>query len=297
MIRQILNFFPATVIILFAALLGSVLAYLILSTIRVFFPTFVERKALAVHTAYIRILIGIYGIILSFIIILLWQAYLNAQKVVSAEASEFATIVRITNVFDLPTKNKINNSINRYLYTLRYDEWPLMRQGLVSKESEAAVQNIFNVLISIHPRTSEQKTFYQEILNHLNQALVFRRERLFSVNSILPWQLRLIIFMGAILLLIFMCFMESTNRKSHTFMVITLSAVIGAILGIALSLDFPFSGDITVSYDPFAEGILAQFSANKNYIAQKIAWEETGTQFPRFCEAKTFRDLPINTHL
>jgi Protein of unknown function (DUF4239) len=275
MIRELLNILPATVIILLAGVVGSLFAFLILVIVRAFFPTFVEHKELAVHTAYLRILIGIYGVMLSFVIILLWQAYLNAQKVVSAEASEYETIVRITNAFDSSTKNKINNSINRYLYTLRYDEWPLMRQGEVSKESEQAISNIFNVLISIHPRTPDQKTFYQEILNHLNQALVFRRDRLFAVNSILPWQLRVVIFAGAILLLIFMCFMETTNRKSHIFMVLTLSAVIGANLGIAFSLDYPFSGDISVSYDPFAEGILAEFSANKNYVAQKLVAEET----------------------
>lgn len=207
----------------------------------------------------IGILGGVYGIILGFVIVSLWEGFNRAADTVSAEASSFAQIVRDADAFPEQPRARITAAVGEYVRAVREDEWALMRAGESSPRAAQAVDGIFAAVRSYEPEGAVAQTFYTEAVARLNDGLAARRERLNALEPSIPGSLLFMLFSGAIVIIGLMAVMGSRNRRAHLLMMSAVTGIIAFNLVLGITLDYPFSGDISVSDGPFRIGVLQQF--------------------------------------
>ena len=260
-VHDIYNTVPSWVMILSLAVIFMVLAAGIYWLLRHVFPTFTEKRGnLQAHAILVGILASTYGIMLGFIIVILWQASEHVRGTVSAEASELALIVADSYALPAPERQKIFNAVAHYIKIVRTDEWEAMRNAVGGSAKRSFTPGLlFKTMISYQPQTDSQRIFYQEIITHLNKVVAYRRERLDASSSALPATLRTIIVISAMLIIIFICVLQSQRKKPDLLKILLVSAVMAANIGLIFVLDYPFSGDISIDSHAFEQGILADF--------------------------------------
>ena len=136
------------------------------------------------------------------------------------------------------------------------------REGKNSPRAATAVDGIYAALQSYEPRTETQRAFYTGAVARLDDMLAARRTRLEQSESSLPDALRVMMYSGFVIIVTFMAAIGSARRGVQTVMLLGVTAIIAFNLVLATTLDYPFSGDVSVSSEPFTTGVLAQFSVH-----------------------------------
>jgi FtsH-binding integral membrane protein len=72
----------------------------------------------------------------------------------------------------------------------------------------------------------------------------------------LPYLLWIVLIAGAIATITFTYLFETENPKGQIVMVVLFSVLVALILLTVLLMDFPFTGDITISSAPFQQLLL-----------------------------------------
>lgn len=257
--RWLLNHLPTWGIMTLFVIGAMVFAYLAFRLVRRYFPDLGEGEQNEVATLSVEIIGAVYGIILGFVIVALWEGFNRADDNVSAEATSMSQIVRSALVFSPEAKKDVTASVGEYVHAVTDDEWDRMRDGRSSVRAADAIQSIYVALENYEPQTETQKTFYSEAVTRLNEGLSFRRTRLDRVDASIPGALQFMMYAGFVAIVGFMALMHSTRRRGQMIMLLGVTAMIAFILVLATTLDYPFSGDVAVSDEPFRSGALAQF--------------------------------------
>ncbi|CEK11845.1 bestrophin-like domain [Legionella hackeliae] len=201
-----------------------------------------------------------YGVFLGFVIITLWNHYLYVQKNVYQEADDISVVVRYLAVIPPKDRAPMENSLKEYLHAIQTDEWQQMRLGKESDKTWKAVYAMLKTFQNYTPQTAKQGLYYRQILNHMDSFLKERRDRLITVHSILNNELRTALILGAIVIVFLSSLLKAHEGGAIRILAnICLALVIGFNLTLALSFDYPFSGDISVSSAPFYQGVLKNF--------------------------------------
>jgi hypothetical protein len=59
--------------------------------------------------------------------------------------------------------------------------------------------------------------------------------------------------------------LKGNRDEARNIAVLAIAGLVGFNLGLALTFDYPFSGDISISNKNYYEGILSQFSDNDGH--------------------------------
>ncbi len=207
----------------------------------------------------VSILAGIYGIVVAFVIVVLWEDLRNAQEIASTEANAVAQMVQDSQVFPSPNRLAVSEAVREYVHAIVDDEWPAMRDHRESARAEAAVSRLYDSLRAYDPNTNAESSFYQDASANLDQVDTSRRERIRLSRRGLPGVLQVLIVGGAWLIIAFTYFFGIEKQSVHVLMSGGIALLLGFTLLLAVLLQSPFSGDIAVSSKVFREGILARF--------------------------------------
>jgi hypothetical protein len=253
--RTLLNNISPWVMFLLLACIIVSFAFLIRFISRHFFPQYVIKKADKIGL-YVSILITGEAILIAFTIIVLWQTYTATKQYVSQEASELAKMLVHSHNLSLKDQAIIIPGIRNYIKLVREEEWPYMRIGKRSDNSQQAFENLFALLGKISPTTDKEKIYYREMLGSLNELLEARRFRLERVESNIPLVLLSVIIISSLTLITLLALVEEKEEGVTNGLVYVVSAILALYLSLILLLDYPFSGDIAVGNKPFTQGIL-----------------------------------------
>jgi hypothetical protein len=201
---------------------------------------------------------AIYGIVLAFVIVLQWQSLDTARDAVSDEASALSQFSLDIRVLPPDGRERIEDSVATYLDTVVTDEWHAMEDGEESLAAHDAFDNIFTTMETVVPQTEVQHTWYDESIGRLNDAAAHRRKRLESLHNELPVPVRVLLFGGGLITLAFVVIHGARRTSTHTFVVAALAALVAYNLYLVVILDYPFSGSVRVTPEPFRQGVLAQ---------------------------------------
>ena len=143
-------------------------------------------------------------------------------------------------------------------------EWPLMRRGEESPAAWQAIDRVFVAMQAYTPASTSQSSFYDDSVRHLNAVLEARSNRLSaSDGNDLPALIAALILVGAIVILGYATLIGSRSSAFHAIGAGAIAVIVGFSLVVLLSLQFPFSGGLAISPQPFREGVLAQFSPSR----------------------------------
>lgn len=141
-----------------------------------------------------------------------------------------------------------------------------MRNGKASLEHAGipATNQLFALVQAYEPQTESQKAFYGSVVERLNDLASLRRNRISAADSSLPRSFWILLLLTAVVSIVFTFFVATKSTALDVALISGLSVVVGAGLLTIVLLEYPFSGSVSVSGDPFVSGTLANLLASKH---------------------------------
>jgi hypothetical protein len=193
----------------------------------------------------------ILAVMLSFMVVTVWQEYDQSAAIVQSEVNEIDNLYDEVGVFPEPLRYEIRSAIKQYADTVVHEEWPLMREGLYSPNAHRIAAHIVLLVESYAPRTPAMLNAQADALHHAHQFIDARGSRLFQNQQAVPPLLWVVMIFIAAMTLCSAFFFTMPSQRVHLAMTVAVGAVIGAIFVVIAELDLPFRGDLQITPNAF----------------------------------------------
>lgn len=194
---------------------------------------------------------AVYAVLLAFVVVVVWQCFDKSNANVQMEASYLADLYGDSEAFSPDFRQKACNLLREYRQAVVDYEWKTMARGKMSPEAEKSMKKIWSLYTTYQPRTSSEHSFFDESIRKLNSLRELRRQRLMDSRSGLEPLLWFVLFAGGLSTISFTFLFGADNKKVQIIMAILLSVTISLILFTIMEMDFPFTGNISISPEPF----------------------------------------------
>jgi len=252
--RSLLNSLPDWA--LFFIVVGGVLAIGLLGlyVVRRFLPHW--RVNAEVSVAVGAMVMTLFALVLAFAAVNLYDNYRTAFGNVEDEANSLAQISRDMQVFPKADQVKVDRAVVAYIHEVEDKEFPDMRKGGSDPLTNTRIDGVFAAVQSMNPQTNAQKAFYGSAVDQLNAMVAERRTRVSAADASLPNALVGLLILTAALSIAITWFLKVDAVGTEIVLVGAVAMVVGAGLLTILLLEYPFSGSVAVSAEPFTKGVL-----------------------------------------
>ncbi|MEU6080122.1 DUF4239 domain-containing protein [Streptomyces sp. NPDC047108] len=224
------------------------------------FPELINGVTNDVSRTVLELFGAIYGIVLAFVIVTLWTELEQVQTVVTSEATDLAVISRNAHSFPDEVQGKLDRAIGGYVHAVVEDAWPLMRDGRNSLAATSGkLEALYGVFQDYDPKSPSEQAFYNQSVERLNDVTAQRRIRILAATQQLPVLLQVLTYGGALVVMLVTLLYGVENLKVQLLFVGTIALLVGLALTLVLVLDYPFAGEVSVSPRPFMEGQLRKY--------------------------------------
>jgi len=258
--RWLLNTFPTWALSLLGVGCSATVAAAGLLLVRKRFPGLMRAQLNEVAGIAIGVLAAIYGIILGFVIVSLYEGFQAAAANVQAASAELIQLYEDTS--RLPIAGAMKVELRTYVADVRFREFPLMRDGRgYARIGDKHIGDMYRVLASYNPTTPSQTAFYNDAVARLNDVVASRLRRLFDASEQIPTPFAALLLVGGALLVAALWLLDVASLRLHLTLVLAVTVILSLSVILAIELDNPFSGGISVSSRPFAQDKLADLHA------------------------------------
>ena len=185
----------------------------------------------------------ILAVILSFLLVLVWQEYDGAAATVAQEAGAVSDLYHLGQYFPAPVSQRLRSTLVQYINEVIDDEWPAMRYGRSSLAARNTAFQALSIVAKYEPRSSDQQTVQQSALTAATTFIDARRDRLFANQQGIP----IFFWVGNIILAsitVGFCFVFHVRKQGvHLVMTLALTTVIATTFVLIALFDYPFRGD------------------------------------------------------
>ncbi len=259
MLRAVLNTVPIAVIMVVAVCFSLAVMVLAVWLIRRAVPATRDGFHAEVSAPMLGVVAAVFGLLLAFVIVIAYQNFLKADDNASREGAALSAIVRDSAAFPEPGGGNVRRAVGVYVRSVVGDEYPRMRDGTDSDAARAGLEGVYSALRTVEPRSAEQKAFYEDAIQQLNDALDARRNRIQSAVGGLPWDIAILILFSSFVVIAYAVLVGSPNFWFHLLGPAAIAAVVAVSLVVLVDLSYPFSGDFAIPPDDFQTGALAPF--------------------------------------
>jgi hypothetical protein len=214
---------------------------------------FTSREIRMAHNdraGFILAVIGVvYAVLLAFVAIGVWERFEAAEARCYEEASAIAAVYRDAESF--AGSGPLRATLRAYVVSVIRVEWPLMQRGDRAEVSNALLESADRQVRALPVRSARLSNIQAQMLSAMDTALMDREMRLTvdagGINEIM-W---VVLIVGAFVTVAFTYLFGFDQTLMQVLMVGGLSFVIGLVLFLVISLDYPFRGGITVEPEAF----------------------------------------------
>lgn len=214
------------------------------------FPHDTRQKNNDAATFFIQVLGTVYGILLAFVVVVVWQRFETARDIVEKEGNAVASMFHEVRALPQPGAGRVTEAVRRYVNVVMNEEWPAMEGGQRSAHAMKVTDDLWVAMTSIEPRDDRENTILAASLQNLNELNDARRLRLLAAQGGLPPLMWALLIGGGIITIIFTYFFSSPNFRAQIVMTALFAASIAFILFLTAAIDHPFSGDLKVTPEP-----------------------------------------------
>lgn len=194
----------------------------------------------------------ILAVVLSFMVVVVWQEYDASAGNVQREASAMADLHHLALGLPLPLRAALQRDLDRYADVIVSDEWPLMQHGGRSRRAHELAYAIERDLVTYDPPTAHLEALQSQALGLVERFADARRQRLFDNDQGIPPLMWLAMLTLSAITIAFTYLFRVQNARAHLFMTVGLSAIVAVIFVLIAELDYPFRGDVRIGPDAFA---------------------------------------------
>lgn len=188
----------------------------------------------------------IYGVLLAFVVVAVWQNYDKSNVNVEKEANCLVDIYLDAECFPKDFRENVRSLAKEYADAVIYDEWKLLAAGHASPIAYDAVKKLWKLYSAYLPVNETERVFFSESVKKLNEMVELRRMRLLDSRIGIDPVLWCVLICGAATTISFTFFFGSENMKAQVLMSSLLALLISLILLTILLFDYPFTGDVSI---------------------------------------------------
>jgi len=209
----------------------------------------IHSRLKAVHNdlaGYLFTAVGvIYGVLLAFVAIAVWEQYNDAMGNVVREAGRALALYRDLNLYpDQDQAAPAREALLAFIRLVVKDEYPAMARGGESPATQQAMERLWKAAKSLRPRDSYQGAIFQEILKDINSLGELRTGRLAAAQTNLPDIVWTALIIGAAITLVFVVLFGAEKFWLHLFMTCLLAILMATAIFLILEMDDPFMGPL-----------------------------------------------------
>jgi hypothetical protein len=204
--------------------------------------------------AYLTVLGGLYGIVVAFLMFVVWEQWNHVQTGLEREAASLADLCSVAGFLsDRDPASQIRLALRRYVKDTVSDE----PQRLASAQPSTVAQDSFTALAAAvrHAAVSSGKN--EPVSNELMRALVrvieARDDRLAISRARIPATLWNLVVFASVALLAGFLVLGLHSVPLSVLMVAAAAGIITFLLSVLKDMDNPFAGVWNVSYAPMTD--------------------------------------------
>lgn len=232
---------------------GSAVLYAISGVLLV--RRFIHHSKLKAHHELADPMLGalaaVYSVLIAFVVITVWINFDKSNSNVQLEANYLADIYRDSEALSPDFHAKVAKILMEYRQAVIGYEWKTMARGEMSPEVEKLMKQVWLLYTTYQPKTPTEESFFDESVRKLNSFRELRRQRIMDSRSGIEPLLWFVLFVGGLSTISFTFFFGTENIKAHIMMAVLLSITISLILFTIMEMDYPFTGNVAISSEPF----------------------------------------------
>jgi Protein of unknown function (DUF4239) len=258
--RALLNTLPEWA--LFMLFAGGTAAVCVASLllVRRLLGTSRSRESSQVLVGVAGMLMTLFALVIAFAVVTLDASFSGAKDSVQSEANSLNEIVQDMQVFPAPARLRVDAAVRSYVNEVRGHEFAAMRQGDAHPAAARALDRLVVAVQSIEPSTPAQRAFYDSAVRAVGRVVDQRQRRLAAARGSLPQAFWILIFLTGAAGLAITLLVRVETSGVEVFVVAVIGIVVGSAILTTLLLDYPFSGSVAVSSEPYVR-VLAHLPA------------------------------------
>ncbi len=194
---------------------------------------------------------AMYGVLLAFVVVAVWQQLIDAEGTAQEEAGVLASLYHNANALPEPAAGTIRARVRAYAVSVKRDEWPELAWGRGSALTERAIDDLVAAYRSYKPTDTEETALYQDSLQLTNTLEQKRMARIYQAGTNVSETLWTVLLLGGAITVGYSYLFGVKTLRFQVLMTVGLAGLIAAILFVILATDYPFSGDLRVRPEAF----------------------------------------------
>jgi Protein of unknown function (DUF4239) len=192
----------------------------------------------------------IFGLLVAFSAVQVWNDIDRAKMAVDREASAIRMVVLLATSFPGEPEAQIRTLVRRHIDEAVVAEWPTMaKQSASLKVAPPALAETLRLALSLAPKSEGQIAAQREIVTGLENAMDARRQRIILSRSSVNWVKWTCLFAQAGCTLIAIAMVHCDNRAAAAIAMGIFATGVAVSVLLIVSHDRPFSGEISVKPD------------------------------------------------
>jgi hypothetical protein len=195
---------------------------------------------------------AMYGVLLGFVVVVLWEQYSDALAVTDREAAvalamqhELAsTAGRTTTAADEAARRAALLALHAYVLNVVDGEFPQLAAGGLPADSTPTLGALWTVTAPAVDAGANAGGTLARARDLLDDLVEARSMRLSAARNTLPTTVWLAIGLGAMLTIGFGCLFGAESALVQGVMVAALAGLIGILVYLTVELDHPFTGRV-----------------------------------------------------
>src|SRR6185437_555127 len=200
----------------------------------------------------------IYAVMLGFAVIVVWEKYRDADIAVANEAGAVVALYRLSAGMSTEGASPMPARIDAYVRAVITADWPAMARGGLSPRANEALNQLYSAALADAPNGSRGAAVLAETFHQLDQVTQSRRQRGVLCAGIVPGVIWTALFLGACMTIGFTLFFGTRSLHAQVLMTGLLAVLIFMVLLVIVSIDHPFTGDVSVQPEPLLQ-VLHEF--------------------------------------
>ncbi len=194
----------------------------------------------------IGVLGALYGVVLGFFTVVVWQQYDIAAHRVSLETDAASDAWHAAVGLRPDVRTHVRQKMEQYGRVMLTMDWPAMQQGRFAPEADVIVMDSIGSVGEMIPWNLAASNAQAETLRQLMALHDQRHERLSSNEGALSWFAWTVLFIGAAAVIAFCWLFGVPNPRTHLLMTASVAVIISSMFVLIFELEHPFRGDLGI---------------------------------------------------